>query len=157
MTHVTTPILGVDFTATPTTAEFALGTTVKGSDGTEWVYVQASGAITQYDTVGIDENYQAAAVTKAIVDDGHGIGFAQVAFTDNDYGWIAKSGTNIQARVATGCLPDVALYTSGTAGVIDDDASGQTKIDGIVAVTTGSASGVASVEVIATYPRSATF
>ena len=155
MAFITSGCLGVDFTATPTAAEFDLGTCVMGTDGTEWVYVQASGAITQYDVVGIDENYQAAALTKAIADDGHAIGFAQVAFADNDYGWVATRGSNISANVLINCAADVALYTSGTAGNLDDDGSGQTKVDGVVAVAAVTAA--AETEVIATHPKSTTF
>jgi hypothetical protein len=155
MTFATSGCVGVDFTATPTTAGFDLGTRVLGSDGTEWVYVQASGAITQYDAVGIDENYQAAALTKAIADDGHQIGFAQVAFTDNDYGWVATRGSNISVRVAASCAADVALYTTATAGVLDDTSTSQTNIDGVVAVAAVATAG--ETEVIASFPRSTTF
>lgn len=156
---MTTPIsgiLGVDLTATPTTAAFALGTTTKGSDGTEWVYVQANAAITQYRAVGIDENYQAALLTKAMVDDGWGIGFAQVAFADDDYGWVATKGSNINCWCLGSCAADVALYSSGTAGALDDDASGQTKVDGVVAVA-AVATAAAATEIIATFPKSTTF
>jgi hypothetical protein len=156
MTTVTSPTLGVDFTATPTSADFALGTKVQGSDGTEWVYVQASGAITQYQFVGIDENFQAAALTKAMADDGWAVGAAQSAFADDDYGWVAIGGSNVSGNLLTLCAADVALYTSGTAGALDDTASSQTKIDGIVAVT-GGVTGTTATEVIMISPRSTTF
>jgi isopentenyl phosphate kinase len=155
MAFSTSGTLGVEVSATPTTAEFDLGTRVTGTDGTEWVYVQASGAITQYDAVGIDEDYQAAALTKAIADDGHAIGFAQVAFADNDYGWVATRGSNISVRLAANCAADVALYTTATAGVLDDASTSQTNIDGVVAVAGVTTAG--SDEVIATFPRSTTF
>jgi hypothetical protein len=146
----------VDLDATSETIEYALGTTVKGNTNTEWVYVQASGAIAQFDVVGIDENYQAAKITKAMADDGFNVGFAQVAFTDDYYGWVALRGTDIGMNVLASCASDVALYTSGTAGSLDDTSTSQTKIDGVVAVTSiGSAA--TSVEVIATYPKSTTF
>lgn len=145
----------LDLTATPTTPTQPLGTRVIATDNQEYVYVQASGAITQYDAVGIDENYQAAALTKAIADDGHTIGFAQVAFADNDYGFVATKGSNIEVRVAINCAADVALYTTGTAGVLDDASTSQTKIDGIVAVAAVTAA--TNTEIIATQPKSTTF
>ena len=141
-----------DLTATPTTIEYKLGTTATGTDTTKWVYVQASGAITQYDAVGIDENFQAAALTKAIADAGHQIGFAQVAFADNDYGWVALEGTNMSVRVAASCAADVSLYTTGTAGVLDDTSASQTKISGAVLVAAGTSAAVSAREVIATRP-----
>lgn len=148
MTFATSGMLGVDVTATPTAADFDLGTAIIGTDGTKWVYVQASGAITQYDAVAIDENYQAAALTKALADAGHAVGFAQVAFADNDYGWVAVEGSNISVRVAVACQPDVALYTTATAGVLDDTSASQTKLTGAVVVASGSASGVATKELL---------
>lgn len=162
MTYITSGIIGVSLTTTTagtTTdgadAKFTLGQRASGSDNTEWVYVQASGAITQYDAVGIDENFQAAALTTAIADDGWQIGFAQVAFADNEFGWVCSRGANISARVAASCAADVALYTTATAGVLDDASTSQTKIDGVVAVTAVTAA--AATEVIATYPKSTTF
>lgn len=153
MAYLTSGLLGVDLTDTPTTQEWVLGTTAPGTDNSEWVYVQASGAITQYDWVAIDENFQAAAGTKALADAGHQVGFAQVAFADNDYGWIATKGTNISVRAAASCAADTILYTSGTAGVLDDASTSQTEIKGVTAVTAASAGGITNVEVIATYPH----
>lgn len=125
---------------TPTTAqEFKLGECNYGSDGTEWVYVQANGAIDQYDAVAIDENFQAAALTKALADAGHTVGVAQATFADNEYGWVACKGSNVQVNVLASCAADTQLYTSGTAGHLDDTATSQTAIDGIVIVTAASA------------------
>lgn len=145
--------LGADLTHTSDEAGFALGTTVKGNDGTEWVYVQASGAITQYDCVAIDESFQAAAMTKALADAGHQVGFAQVAFADNDYGWVAIRGADIGCRLKTACAADVALYTTASAGMLDDTSASQTLINGAVAVAVSSSSGEA-VEIIARWPWS---
>lgn len=131
--------------------EWPLGHTVKAGDGQEWVYVQANGAITQYDCVALDENYQAAAITSTLAKAGYGIGFAQAAFDDDDFGWVATRGSNITVRVAGSCAADVQLYTSGTAGVLDDTSTG-TLIRGVVAITTNSTTAASSSEVIAKNP-----
>lgn len=157
MAHLTSSVIGANLASPTTDAAFALGERQTGTDGTVWVYVQASGAITQYDYVCIDEDFQAAAGTKTSVDDGHAIGFAQAAFADDEYGWVALSGTNISVSLAASCAPDVPLYTSGTAGVLDDSSTSQTKIDGVVAVSTAGTASSNTVEVIATYPKSTTF
>jgi hypothetical protein len=157
MSIQTTGLLGVDLTDTPLTAQFALGTTVKTTDGGEYVYVQASGAITQYDWVGIDEDYQCASLTKTIADDGWSVGVAQVAFADNDYGWVAIRGHNLTGRIAASCAADVSLYTSATAGVLDDSSTSQTKIEGVVAVTANASNTARAKEALLTFPRSTTF
>ncbi len=147
---VASPMLGVDFTATPTAAGFDLGTRCNSPDA-EYVYVKASGAITAGDAVAIDEDYLAVALTKALADVGHTIGFAQVAFTADDYGWVALRGRSINCRLASACALDVALYTTGTAGVLDDISTSQTRIQGVRSVTTIT-NGAAS-EIIANYPQ----
>lgn len=157
MAHLTSQVIGANLANPTTTATFSLGEKQTGTDGSEWVYVQASGAITQYNYVCIDENFQAVAGTKALVDVGHTIGFAQAAFEDDEYGWVALKGTNISALLAASCAPDVALYTSSTAGVLDDSSTSQTKIDGVVAVSTAGTASTNAIEVIATYPKSNSF
>jgi len=159
MTYAVSGQAGIDFTrqvaGTSTdgeNAEFVLGTVVHGSDNTRWVYVQAGGAITQYDCVAIDENFQAVAMTHALALAGHQVGFAQTAFDDNDLGWVATSGTNISARLAASCVKDVQLYTSGTAGVLDDTATSTASlIRGVVSIQSATA-GVTSREIIANFP-----
>lgn len=130
-------------------AEFSLGTITLGTDGTEWMYVQAGAAITQYDTVVIDENYQAQPITHTLGATGQRIGWAQVAFSDNDLGWVAIGGTNISATLGASCAADARLYTNTTAGVLDDASqAGAIVVNGVVAVT-AVATNAAAVEIIA--------
>jgi len=146
----TSGALGVDFderiagtgTSLNQSNQFALGTIERGADGTMWMYVHASGAITLYDCVAIDENYEAAAITTALAQAGHQVGFAQAAFSDNDFGWVAICGSNIRVRAAAACAPDILLYTSATAGVLDDDGTSTREgIVGVVLVGTATATG----------------
>lgn len=159
MTFPTTGLAGVSLSTTyagTTTdgedAPFALGTLVEATDGSRWMFVQAGEAITQYYTVGIDENCQATKITTAHAAAGYGIGFAQVAFADNDFGWVCVHATgNISVRLAASCAADVQLYTTSTAGILDDTSAGVTLLRGVVAVV--AASNTASTrEAIAVYP-----
>ena len=162
MTAITSPLMGVDITSTYASAglvHLPLGTRVVGADQTLFVLVQASGAITQYDCVGYDEDFAAAPITKAIADDGWHIGFAQVAIASGSLGWVAAEGSNIYVRLRSGAAADAALYIgANSAGMLDSDSSGGTNIDGVVAVTGRASAGVSSkCEIIATSPRSTTF
>lgn len=147
MSHLTSGVIGADL-ANPSTADtFAVGDRQVGTDGTEWVYVQASGAITQYDCVAIDEDYQAAAMTTALGNAGHRVGFAQAAFADDEYGWVAIGGSNITVRceVATA---DQTLRTTVSAGVLSTASTASAvKFAGLVATTAVASTG--SSEVIA--------
>src|SRR5690606_14854717 len=103
--------------------------------------------------VAIDENFQAVMGTKALADAGHQVGFAQVAFSDNDFGWVCVHGPgNITVRVLASCAADVQLYTTGTPGALDDTSASQTLLRGVVLVT--AATDTASTrEAIAVYPN----
>ena len=164
MSIPTNGVLGVDLTAKVTGTgtsydqgnDFVLGTLVEATDGQQYVYVHASAAITQYDAVGVDENFEAAPLTAAMAGDGWMVGVAQVAFSDNDFGWVAIRGHNLSCNLLTLCAADVGLRTSGTAGKLDDATSG-TALRGIVAVSANTTTATAAFEVLLTYPRSATF
>lgn len=98
-----------------------LGARTCDQDGNEYVYVQANGAITGEGYVcTYDETYQAVMLSTSNDTGGDQVGVAQVAFADNDYGWLMVRGvTNI--RVAASAAANVALNTTATAGQIDDD------------------------------------
>lgn len=142
--------------ANPTTAkEHALGTVATGTDGTEWVYCVSSGAITQFQAVGINEDYDAYSLTSTLAAQSDKIGFAQVAFAAGEYGWIATRGSNIKVRTKASALADTQLWTTASAGVLDDaTAAGAFKIDGVVLVSSAStaANGAAGIEVKASWP-----
>jgi hypothetical protein len=147
--------VGANFAATHSSPQFALGDRAYGSDHTEWVYVQANGAITQYACVGVDENFQASNVTSAIGDAGWLPGFAQVAFTDDYYGWVATKGSNIYV-LAISALPDAQLYVGASgisAGVVCSTSdTSRILLNGVVLVTTASAGTSEAIEILATNP-----
>lgn len=135
MAYPTDGKIGTKLATTTTDPEFTLGTVTRGSDGSEWVYVQAGEAITQYMTVAIDENFQAVKVTTALAAAGHNIGSAQIAFANDDYGWVCtKAPGNVTVLVSADCAADVQLYTTSTAGVLDDTSAGVNLIRGMVLV-----------------------
>lgn len=155
--YSTHPVVNADLDGVSTTALFKLGTRTFGNDGTEWMYVLASGAIAAYDAVGIDEAFTAAALTKAMADADFRVGVAQSAFANAEYGWVALAGagSNFKVNVLASCVADAALYTSATAGKLDDDATSQTAINGIVVVSTNGGA-TAAVAALAPHIRAAT-
>ncbi len=136
MANITDGKIGVDLTkvtaGTSTDgagAEFALGTKATGTDGGEWVYVQAGAAIsTTTDepfVLAVDENYQAVKITKTLASAGHMIAVAPPQIlADNAMFWAQTRGTNFNVKVAVSCAADVNLWTTATAGVLDDTSGG---------------------------------
>jgi len=153
--------LGVDLTSQSSTQDRTLGETFIGDDAQVWVYCKFASATTQYDWVGIDENFSARPLTNAMAQDGWQIGIAPLAYTINYYGWAAIKGANLTGRVGASCNADVSLYTSATAGVLDDTAgagTSLTKIEGVVLVTANASASIRSKEVLVTsFPRATTF
>lgn len=170
MAYPTDGSVGINFsdrTAGTTTAgagaPFTLGTIVHGSGGSRWLFVQADGAIGATDFVTVDENYQATAGLQAGVDDGHICALAGgTAFSDNDFGWVCIQGTGQSVNAASGCAADTKLYTTTTAGRLDDATSAaggtaQSRVAGIVLVSTATADTVTACGAILTSPRAYEF
>lgn len=137
----------------------ALLTRNEGQGGKVWIYVQASGAIDQYDYATVDEAGQATKGAKAGVDDNHKVGFAQVAFADNDYGWLQILGPTTFNVTGVATTIDLPLYTSGTAGVLSvTSTTSQTLIHGVCATANAGTTAETSVAgLMATEPQSAGF
>lgn len=140
-------VLGANVSDTPSTNDsgHALGTRYTDQRGYEYLYVHANGAIGQYDAVVVDEAFEAYAITAALATDHPTVGVAQVAFADNDYGWVLTRGVG-EVNALTSCAAEVQLYTSGTAGSLDDADASQVAVIGIrlsTAVGGGGADSVA--------------
>ena len=60
----------------------------------------------------------------------------QVAFASGEYGWVAIAG-KFTGFVGASCVQDVKLYTTATAGLVDDTAT--TLVSGVMLETTVSA------------------
>lgn len=140
-------------------AKFTLGLRGRGNDGSEWVYVQANGALSQYFCVAISGAFQASPVNNARMVQGYEVGFAQVAFADNDFGWVCTRASGVQKVLTRGsCVSGVPLYTDASAsGFLDDSATAtQSLIEGVVILTTrASTTGQegAGDSILATFPH----
>ncbi len=140
----TSPLVGSNIGSPSADATFSLGTEMLGTGNSNWVYGQAASAISQYRAVCIDQNGQAKNLTKTLVDAGNTVAIAQAAFASGEYGWFCRQGfdlsANIKVRVLASCAAGASLYTSATAGALDDSSTSQTEIIGIVIVTAASSS-----------------
>lgn len=119
----------------------------------EFVFVQANGAIGQYDFVHIDVDGQAAKCTTTLAAQTSQVGVAQVAAADNEYLWVwvggaqgGGTGKGIKGNILTGYVAKNTLYTTATAGTADDAAT--TKLIGVVGLT--ATTGTQAVELAST-------
>lgn len=154
MSYATSAVAGVNLGTTSTDAKFSLGTTVQGDNGTTWMYVKAGSAITQYDCVAINSSYSAVPATAVLGGQGIVPGFAQIAFANADYGWVALRGVGLRVRTAAATVKDSALYvgsSGASAGQVASTTTGGNLLNGVVTVATAASAGVKPA-IIATNP-----
>lgn len=127
MPNITSPIVTPALDATDTVARVPVGTVVTAGDGSICMYVQATSTIAQYDACVIINTSSAAGafigcvpVTTTNALTSQRLAFAQNAIASASYGWVYLSGNNIRVKCAIACQPAVPLFTTATAGVLDD-------------------------------------
>ena len=124
---ITTGIVTPAVNATDTTARMPTGTVVSLSDGGEAMYVRATSTIAQYDAVIIINTSSATGasigcvpVTTTNALTSQRLAFAQTAITSAEYGWVHTKGNDIRVKALIACQPAVPLFTTATAGSLDD-------------------------------------
>lgn len=119
MATITSSLIGVNINAYDTTAQFAKGTQVMGTDGSLFEYVNTLSAISTYNAVCIDDAGNASNLTTTNAASYKKVGVAQISIAVSCYGWVQRSGV-MQVNVAANCQDFVALFTTATPGVLDD-------------------------------------
>lgn len=131
MPVITSSLVTPSLTATRTSADGVgspgLGTVVQTTDGGTAMYVRAASTIAQYDAVIIVNTSSATGASIAAVPvtttnaaTSQQLAFAQTALASGEYGWVYLSGHNLRVKTLVACQPAVPLYTTSTAGSLDD-------------------------------------
>jgi len=151
--YITDGKIGVDLTATyastsaGSTTLFPVtpGTRVNTTNNGVYVFARAESTINQFDAVIMSTYADSASstpvlravpvtTTNAAALGYNMVGFAQTAIASSYYGWIGINGV-LQVNLLVACQPKVPLYTTGTAGKLDDTTVSAGYIQGIVANT----------------------
>lgn len=136
--------IGANFDQASDTPLFELGTIMWGQGGKAYVYCQANGAITGDGyVVTMDEAFQAVMLTTSNDALGDKIGVVDVAFADDDYGWVQVYGP-CGIRTEQDAAANGRLAATSDAGQVDDASTvGTLYIEGMVLGTaTGGADAV---------------
>lgn len=157
MTYAVSPVLGVDITATASlqsgsatvyVPEWSAGSATLTSDGGEHIYIKAAAAITAGDVVQITMSTgSATGITTLLCDAntttaGQLIAVANTTLASGQYGWACRRGVpSAGISVLASCVKGSPLYTTTTAGALDDTSSSAHLIAGIelTATATGAA------------------
>ena len=143
MPAVISPIVTQSLTAHSAEQKHPLNTQVMADDGALYQYVQASEALSQYGVVAIYGNGTARLLETSIANaagvlQARVVGFAQTSIASGYYGWVARSGQKLIFQVADDCAAGAALFTTATAGVLDDATVSQCHLPGVQLTTTSS-------------------
>lgn len=139
MANVQAGVVTPRLTQTDATAQMAVGTRLRTSDGGEAIYIQALSEISTYACAVIAENFQAVMSTTALVTEATGtnlqLGWAQTSIASAYYGFVQTAGRPL-ANLAANCADRVALFTTSTSGVLDDAVVSIGYLPGVWAATT---------------------
>jgi hypothetical protein len=139
-------MIGAAFAVATTNPTFKLGTMAWDDGGKAFVYVQADGAITGDGyVVSITNAFQAKMTnsgTAATILQGNKVGVADVAFADNEYGWVQVYGP-CGIRTEQDALANAKLASTADSGQVDDAAATGIFINGMhLGTATGGADAV---------------
>ena len=149
MATVTSSMIGVDLLNYNSTAQFAVGTQVLGTDGALFEYVNTLSAIPAGNAVGISESGNASNLTTTLAATVKKAGVAQISIAVSTYGWVQRSG-KLNVNVAASCAMDVLLFTTGTAGILDDATISAAVLLGLNLITSTVSNATIGVAVAAT-------
>lgn len=113
--------IGVTLALVDATAVHKLGQEVIGSDGCTYTYCLAGEALAQYAACGVDEDHSATELTTTTAGAvPQPVVVPQIAVASGEYFWGVCEGSGFSVLGAASCAKDVKIYTTATAGVVDD-------------------------------------
>ena len=134
MVGIAGPQLGIDFDMVDTVPHYSLGKIEQGMNGAYYQYIKAGGTLTRYLAYIIDQAGGTFLVTDGVTqtnDDTSPIalGVPQMSggIPSGSYGWVFVGPGPLLIEALINCAANVLLYTTTTAGKVDD-ASGSAKV-----------------------------
>ena len=129
-------VIGVNLGRMDSAAQFPVGTIVNLTDGGQAMYVKSSASgLSTYAACSINKAGVATMLTTTNAVNSGRVGFAQVSIATSDFGWVRLGGSTL-VNLAAQCAPAVPLFSTATAGVLDDATVTNGYIAGLVCATT---------------------
>ena len=144
-----TTLPGASIESVDSSRVFPLGTICEARNTTtgyvgEFVYMQGVASLVATDWVLL--KYDNHVVSLLGDTNAGGVGVAMSAAEASTFGWFQIRG-KASAKLAASCADNAQLYTTATAGVVDDAASGQFQIYGARAAETVTSAAAGEVEI----------
>lgn len=131
-TGIVTPALS----HTTVSAALPVGTKVCVTDGGEAVYVQAASAVAQFSALSLLPDNTVKPLTTAFAVASKAVAFADtVSIASGSYGWVRLSGRP-KVKLLVNCADEVTLFTTATAGELDDATVSASQVLGVTSTVT---------------------
>jgi len=132
---------------------FQVGTTVKGTGDSDFVFIKATAAVTSGDLVRMSATWDSSGATTSNALFGDLLGVAVASIASGSYGWVQRAGyVTGGVRAVTNIQPNVQLYATTDAGVVSSTSTtGNKTLLGIKLTATASSS-AAGTTAILNYP-----
>jgi len=114
---------------------FALGTSLPTNDGGTLVYVKALSELSAFACVAVYADGTAQMMTTTIAATCKRVAWAQASVPSGHFAWV-QSGGVVRGNLAANCDDNVPLYTTATAGVLDDATVSGGLIGGVINTVT---------------------
>lgn len=142
MAWITDGKIGVNLELTTSVAQYTLGTMATGTDGTAFEYIYAQEALSAYGVVAIYSGGSARLMETSIATAAGAlkctkVGIVQTSIASGYYGWALRQGKAI-FNVADDAAAGALLFTTATAGVVDDATVSGALVLGLYLTTTSS-------------------
>ena len=157
-------LIGVDFNNASSTALFAEGTHALGSNGTEFVYVQAATSIVRQRMVAYQSGTFTCGMASGadLVTNGYVIANAQTSISAQAYGWVAIRGVGLTVASSGSCTTGpaiiITLAAAGSTGFLSTSVSASGTMAGISVIdaTQSTSAAGGTIVVNMTWPRTYT-
>jgi hypothetical protein len=140
--------IGIDIFTIGSNANYGVGETHWGANGSEYVYAASTGALTQGAIVGLNAGGTMTALTGALLGTASNtvairFAFVQTAFASSQFGFVQARGGKVLIRILGAAGMGAPLYTTETAGALSGTSASasQFQIFGVSLESSVSASG----------------
>lgn len=155
--------IGVDLNNASSTALFAVGTHVLGSNGTEFVYVQAATSIVGQRMVAFQSGSFTCGMASGgdLITLGSVIACAQTSISSQAYGWVAIRGVGLTVVSTASCTAPpviVTLAAAAATGMLSTSVSASGTMAGISVIDASQSTSAAGGTIVVnmTWPRTYT-
>lgn len=132
---------------------FSVGARAADYNGKEYVFVQCNSAVAAFDIVHIpSDTFIAAGLTTALSAASEIIGVSQYAFVSGDYGWVQIYGA-CKIKTLGLCAKAVPLYSTTTAGSLDDATASNFQVFNVQLLSTNPSSTASAMSAFISYPK----